>query len=944
VRKRSGLAALAVGVGGLGVWGNFDQAQTMEAQIKQSVAEIAASATHDITTEVNGRDIRVTGLVNDQAESETLLAAFEDIRGRRVVIDDLTVLPTTSPFTYEAVKSETRTEYQGFVPTEDARTEVAETIGDEAAGLTLSAGAPAGWSTAVATATKGLEPLKTGRVTLSDTDVRLTGLAATPAEKEAALAAVADLPEGFTLVDEIDVEDDGKPFSLSATFDGTSTQISGKVPNGATLETLSGGRGLGNVTGDIATARIDDSAEVWPSFGETGLAALGRLTAGTLEMEGDSLTITGTATPAGKADAESLLAALPDTLNVAENITLFDDGAPLRVEAVKEVGGSIVAKAGKVPADYDLSLAGITDPEVIKESFLTDETGLFDPNVQAGALALKPLREGSLDISVDSITVKGVALTEEKAVEARAALADLPASVAQVVEITVLDDGKPLSVSATKALGAGVVATAGKLPSSYDLSTAGVQTSDTVVTGLVGDPSGQFDPNLRAASAALSLLREGTLDVTTDTVRVTGTAATEADIANIDAALAVLPEGVDVTKDISVYDDGAPFALNLRKTAQGDLVSPTGKLPVGVAEADYGIDASDSVAKAQIADASGNFDPNVKAALAALEPMERGNMRVTANSVFVEGVARTPAEEAAVNAALDALPSGVSKTVQVTLLDDGKPPAYEITFDAVRGATASGKLPQGLEAGDLTGLMNVPTQAAEAKSGLTGDADRDRAKIEAFANWLPELESGTMTVEGADVTVTGVVSPGNDLDQIRDALQGGLGDGASVSLAELSPLPRTGQRRTNVVRQQEETFLNTAWIPVVRFEPTASTCEDRVVETFENTRVNFVTGSAKLDAQSNRAINQIAAVMRRCILDARLTAEVQGHTDSQGTDENNLALSQERADVVRNALIARGVPEQGLLALGYGETQPIASNDNADGRAANRRTEIKWSE
>jgi outer membrane protein OmpA-like peptidoglycan-associated protein len=67
---------------------------------------------------------------------------------------------------------------------------------------------------------------------------------------------------------------------------------------------------------------------------------------------------------------------------------------------------------------------------------------------------------------------------------------------------------------------------------------------------------------------------------------------------------------------------------------------------------------------------------------------------------------------------------------------------------------------------------------------------------------------------------------------------------------------------------------------------------------------------------------------------------IEGHTDSDGSDAFNQKLSQERADVVKNALIERGMKAENLTAVGYGESKPVASNKTAAGKAKNRRTEV----
>jgi len=69
--------------------------------------------------------------------------------------------------------------------------------------------------------------------------------------------------------------------------------------------------------------------------------------------------------------------------------------------------------------------------------------------------------------------------------------------------------------------------------------------------------------------------------------------------------------------------------------------------------------------------------------------------------------------------------------------------------------------------------------------------------------------------------------------------------------------------------------------------------------------------------------------------------EIAGHTDSQGREEMNLNLSQSRADAVLNGLLARSVLVSNLTAQGYGESQPIASNETEAGREQNRRIEFR---
>jgi outer membrane protein OmpA-like peptidoglycan-associated protein len=71
-----------------------------------------------------------------------------------------------------------------------------------------------------------------------------------------------------------------------------------------------------------------------------------------------------------------------------------------------------------------------------------------------------------------------------------------------------------------------------------------------------------------------------------------------------------------------------------------------------------------------------------------------------------------------------------------------------------------------------------------------------------------------------------------------------------------------------------------------------------------------------------------------------LTLEVEGHTDSVGGDDYNQQLSEQRGEAVRGYLTEQGVPQNSVTSQGFGETQPVASNENAPGRQQNRRVEL----
>ena len=70
---------------------------------------------------------------------------------------------------------------------------------------------------------------------------------------------------------------------------------------------------------------------------------------------------------------------------------------------------------------------------------------------------------------------------------------------------------------------------------------------------------------------------------------------------------------------------------------------------------------------------------------------------------------------------------------------------------------------------------------------------------------------------------------------------------------------------------------------------------------------------------------------------------IEGHADSNGSDAYNLDLSQRRTNSVKKYLVSKGIVEDRLTAVGFGESKPIASNKTSLGRAKNRRVELKTS-
>jgi outer membrane protein OmpA-like peptidoglycan-associated protein len=102
--------------------------------------------------------------------------------------------------------------------------------------------------------------------------------------------------------------------------------------------------------------------------------------------------------------------------------------------------------------------------------------------------------------------------------------------------------------------------------------------------------------------------------------------------------------------------------------------------------------------------------------------------------------------------------------------------------------------------------------------------------------------------------------------------------------------------------------------------------------------ITFATNDASVQPQFQPTLDQVASTLSQY---PKTYIDVYGHTDSDGSDAYNQTLSERRAQSVANYLSAHAVQTARVATHGYGETQPIATNDTPEGKAANRRVEIK---
>ena len=180
---------------------------------------------------------------------------------------------------------------------------------------------------------------------------------------------------------------------------------------------------------------------------------------------------------------------------------------------------------------------------------------------------------------------------------------------------------------------------------------------------------------------------------------------------------------------------------------------------------------------------------------------------------------------------------------------------------------------------------------------------------------LSFLHHGTLLVRADTVEVAGVTGKPDARARISQILSEKLGQGQTFLI--------------NVTYDE-------AFDPLAAL-PTPAECAADLNAAMKRQKISFAPGSAEIDSGASKTIDALTDILSKC---PPLEMEITGHTDSQGSDSGNRALSQARAEAVLTALQGRRLDVSAFTAKGYGDDNPIADNGTEDGREANRRIEF----
>jgi len=264
-----GVVVLGIGVVGIGWLARAEFAPYVQDVLGFQAQVVATGSVHGVAATVDGRDITVSGLADGPEERDRLIAAFNGIRGRRIIVDRLQVLPVADPFDLNAGWQDGSLSASGHVPTRAGQAALAGLGADD---LTLSAGAPdANWVLAAQTGLRALRMLENGQMSVVGRRLSVMGLALTPAEGEEVRATLDGLPAGYQADLGLDYVDDASPPSYAVHYTASDgAWVEGKLPRGVDASMLARALGLATVNDDSARQALTGEDGAVPA----GLAAL----------------------------------------------------------------------------------------------------------------------------------------------------------------------------------------------------------------------------------------------------------------------------------------------------------------------------------------------------------------------------------------------------------------------------------------------------------------------------------------------------------------------------------------------------------------------------------------------------------------------------------------------------------------------------------------------
>ena len=386
-----------------------------------------------------------------------------------------------------------------------------------------------------------------------------------------------------------------------------------------------------------------------------------------------------------------------------------------------------------------------------------------------------------------------------------------------------------------------------------------------------------------------------------------------------DAVMAVeLVPGVRLVDDRTrLVPEAAPFVWN----AERDVVRVTlsGSAPLPSMKARLTEAARKEVSGTEVADQMGlargappRFEAAAMLLLDQIGKLKDGKITISDTKVNLSGMARDLGGREAIAAALKNLPEGFSVAA-----NDVKAPPY--IFQAYKDpvaatVTMTGYVPDNsVHAAIATSASRkfFTEKVVDNLKASVGAPGSFNTAVVAALGALSRLSTGTLVVSDREVKLSG------------DALYEGAANDIRAGLGKDFP-------------------KNWQYKPEITVKPAAgpvdgTVCQQLFSELLNKGKIRFATKRADIDPDSAGILDHLIETALRC---PTTNIEVAGHTDADGEDSFNQALSEKRAQAVIDYLVKAGLPPPRFPPVGYGATPPLAGNATDEGQAQNRRIEF----
>lgn len=429
---------------------------------------------------------------------------------------------------------------------------------------------------------------------------------------------------------------------------------------------------------------------------------------------------------------------------------------------------------------------------------------------------------------------------------------------------------------------------------------------------------------------ALEMLPRSKISVGAERVAINAISDSAADKDRLETALARnTPDGVRLAVSISAPRPViSPFTTRFSKDADGVRFdacaadSPDAERAIMVAASAAGFEGKSTCVQA-LGVPSRTWGSAVAGAIGAINALGGGTVTISDTDVTLVALQGTDQStfDSVVGEFENALPDVFALNAELPATPETGaegPPQFVATRSPEGAVQLRGRIPDDL-------INTTAENYAMAKFGRANVTMGTRVVSDLPAGWAVRVLAG---IEALSKMSNGsvVVEPDQMIIKGNTGLETAQAD---ITRLLIDKLGQTSSFEIDVTYVKQ--------LDPIASLPTPEECIAQIDAITNARKIVFDPSSATITADTLPIVDDIAEILKKC---ADLRIQIAGFTDSQGREEMNQQLSQERAGAVLVALRQRRIPVSSFEAIGFGEADPIATNDTEDGREANRRIEF----